>query len=873
MQYLDRLNHNFKGIEFLAGLGTCRLRDLMLPPSRLKLEGKILSGGFCHSLEDSIQQLKMMKRSIEIPIFIQPLIFGEKVSLNSRRLLEIGDAISRKKRGVLVVEWSSIKRYQIEGYDINPSYLGSQIVRKGGIEWLDWWTESNKGAYISDEEADRLSRNTGDIDMELFDREDLIRILKGLRITRSKNVEKLILDLNDELPDSSLVLVVPHKERGVSESIDENGLRGNDVPIIYLGSLVDKLGEQVLFKNNGRDLSHFEPGIEEAASFHFLDELSDTISGKDGEASSNDSVHDCMPMSILLVVDPRMMTGPIIRDQVDSWSTVYPFYLIRNLHALGHTVQMESIGSFVDGEVEALDPGQMYDCIIICHNYPSKSYGESFFEKLRGYRREGGLICSLCDDDFHIEYEDLRLHATSRHHGENQMKKSQIFWGSDPDLYYPEKDDILRILFDTWYYEEKEWDQTQELVSSALKFFENYDLTGSGKNRVELIAWGQSGPISISDMSEIGKIVHRPPRIPLQIFVEQFNKADVFMVTHSESMGLTVLDAAMAGCLVSIPQFERDNLIERYYIRPDLSSTVPCHTYTFNLEGIDPPWEEIISHVDSETIRNKSMQMTWKNLCKRIEESVRFRIGDERAILAPKSKINNIHRDRMLASVSLIQKDYSIENLSKYCFHWLEDENFDSISRANLALIARENINQFQDLSDDEILEKLFDFGLNEFVLNCDPLFKEAWDFFGYGCMNLNNMIGTSTGFEVVRTRIGKRYIGSKMNKTREEIRKFVMATTNGQLVPPAFSLLNDEDVSNWSLGRIIQKYFAEDENLMGRLTHLLPEELDLWKLQIRLLWNKGDHSSAISLAKLSIKHHPSDEWLVEISGRSSNGN
>ena len=58
--------------------------------------------------------------------------------------------------------------------------------------------------------------------MEMFDREDLIRILKGLRITRSKNVEKLILDLNDELPDSSLVLVVPHKKRDVSESIDEN---------------------------------------------------------------------------------------------------------------------------------------------------------------------------------------------------------------------------------------------------------------------------------------------------------------------------------------------------------------------------------------------------------------------------------------------------------------------------------------------------------------------------------------------------------------------------------------------------------------------------------------------------------------------------
>ena len=60
MQYLDKLNHNFKGIEFLAGLGTCRLRDLMLPPSRLKLEGKILSGGFCHSLEDSIQRIKKL---------------------------------------------------------------------------------------------------------------------------------------------------------------------------------------------------------------------------------------------------------------------------------------------------------------------------------------------------------------------------------------------------------------------------------------------------------------------------------------------------------------------------------------------------------------------------------------------------------------------------------------------------------------------------------------------------------------------------------------------------------------------------------------------------------------------------------------------
>ena len=39
------------------------------------------------------------------------------------------------------------------------------------------------------------------------------------------------------------------------------------------------------------------------------------------------------------------------------------------------------------------------------------------------------------------------------------------------------------------------------------------------------------------------------------------------------------------------------------------------------------------------------------------------------------------------------------------------------------------------------------------------------------------------------------------------------------------------------------------------------------------MLWNKGNHSSAISQAKLSIDHHQSGEYLVEISGRFFDGN
>ncbi len=279
----DMAQGTFEHNTRVLGLGTCRLRDMILgirgSESSLKnVEGHKIISGFCHSLEDSIQKLNILKNNLEWPIKADLLIHGRRVSENEgyarrrRMYSEIGQLFEFSKDDLVIVEWSSLKRCTMEGWDINPSYLGHHIVRPGGIAWLDWWSAGSPQDVIVD---DFLS-GRGEISQQDFSDEDLVSILRGTSIVNSDAEDsvrslKLLQSLCD---DAKLVIVLPHySPNKIHDIVDANEERLKSIHFVYIQEIVSDIGRERAFRSGGSDLSHFEEEALEAIQSAFYKSL------------------------------------------------------------------------------------------------------------------------------------------------------------------------------------------------------------------------------------------------------------------------------------------------------------------------------------------------------------------------------------------------------------------------------------------------------------------------------------------------------------------------------------------------------------------------------------------------------------------------
>ena len=87
---------------------------------------------------------------------------------------------------------------------------------------------------------------------------------------------------------------------------------------------------------------------------------------------------------------------------------------------------------------------------------------------------------------------------------------------------------------------------------------------------------------------------------------KEYSKADLFVVTHPESMGLSVIESAMAGCLVLSP---------KGYIKSSLIK--PLHHIEFeSVENI--PWQKAIDGINHKLARSKASKFNWSNLSNKI---------------------------------------------------------------------------------------------------------------------------------------------------------------------------------------------------------------------------------------------------------------
>jgi hypothetical protein len=168
-----------------------------------------------------------------------------------------------------------------------------------------------------------------------------------------------------------------------------------------------------------------------------------------------------------------------------------------------------------------------------------------------------------------------------------------IGWGADPELFVPSSKDPLSIFIDHTHYVPGEYDNTLWILDQVKKLNVPHTIYRIGNNSVILDG---HGPIEVFDRKGL----------PNKVYRELLSKSSIFFPTHRESVGLSVLEAAMSGCLI----------VSKYgFIYRDLLETVHHLEYD---QKTDLDWDQILSKVDSEKSREMALKCSWDHVFDRV---------------------------------------------------------------------------------------------------------------------------------------------------------------------------------------------------------------------------------------------------------------
>ncbi len=216
----------------------------------------------------------------------------------------------------------------------------------------------------------------------------------------------------------------------------------------------------------------------------------------------------------------------------------------------------------------------------------------SFTTYIKSKMKVGALLCQTSDYPVNSSRADLTF-STKQING--MAKSHYIGWGADPSYYYSNKknDGKIRVLIDHTHYVAGEYDNTQYILDS-LKRYNDVEVKRIGNNGKVL---GPNDPVEVYDRSGL----------PNDRYKELLAESDVFMTTHAESVGLSVLEAAMSGCLV---------VSEQGHIFKDRLATIKHIEYPRGRMN----FQFIKTIIDAKASRDAAINNTWDHVFSRMME-------------------------------------------------------------------------------------------------------------------------------------------------------------------------------------------------------------------------------------------------------------
>lgn len=301
-------------------------------------------------------------------------------------------------------------------------------------------------------------------------------------------------------------------------------------------------------------------------------------------------------MKIMMVPAKRALAY----DEVKNFSGQWQYYIRRELEAMGHQIVFERGALPNDPPQVALDyfrktlipRAKTVDHVLGMSRYFTRVPARCVQELMGSINgavtqiHDGPLPGVPCDQVFSI-----------RHH-EGTRATTHIGWGVDPDVIPSRQGKGLRILIDHPHYHEGMVDTTNSITHQALAFRD-----ANPALDVSIGRFCDGGVEEITDyaMARSFNRVH----VPFAAIAEQYSRAHIFLPTHMESLGLSVLEAAVAGALV---------VSRKGFIRDDLLKTVR------NLVYYDDhvPFEMAVPLIDIAAARRVASMNTWRVVTEKI---------------------------------------------------------------------------------------------------------------------------------------------------------------------------------------------------------------------------------------------------------------
>ena len=306
-----------------------------------------------------------------------------------------------------------------------------------------------------------------------------------------------------------------------------------------------------------------------------------------------------------------------------STCDVYASNLYREFTAKGHEVLFASSLSARPrdcSDAESAKRAGRYETMefpeadhAICLQQNGWKYREPiFFEKARAATK--GLICAICDHD-NVSDGPQDILFTARR-PVNPSRGRYVGWAADLDMFAPEKDpEWLTIFIDHKYHPTEKHDHTEALLKSATAYAARVALegrlVGNPPRRVQVVFFSpdgleriEPGEIRDLDLGTDRRAFYR--RVPGPELAAWTRKADIFVVTHGESMGLPVLENAMAGALV---------VAHEGFVKPELLRSLAHHEYR-SVEQID--WDSLVARLNPGRFRRRASHFTWAQVAQRM---------------------------------------------------------------------------------------------------------------------------------------------------------------------------------------------------------------------------------------------------------------
>jgi len=305
-------------------------------------------------------------------------------------------------------------------------------------------------------------------------------------------------------------------------------------------------------------------------------------------------------------------------ERITNYTDMWSFYLSRSLVKNGIDIEyyspvIKNNSEFVEGVLGVCESNNIDAVLALGVRYFSRLPKEVGYELSSKFK---GLVCQIHDAslldgapvDVNFTVRDDAWRYASNENNRltrHERYNYHIGWAADSDIFYPEQDGcVLKVFVDHTTFADTAPDYSLNIMMSLSRL--RIDVVAgklAGFKSLEVTTLTDKG-LEVIDLDNIVISPYNRKAVPLTEFSAALRSSHLFIVTHNESVGLTVLEAAYCGAHLFVPEGT---------INPD---RLECVKHTVFKGSID--WSGLVEKIHPEANSNYVKLHNWDNVAFRL---------------------------------------------------------------------------------------------------------------------------------------------------------------------------------------------------------------------------------------------------------------